>query len=190
LRVAELEAEHQRLLLENDKLRRPQPAKPPPPVEVKPPSTSPIHNSAKPARIVHDPTTTDGREALLKEGHGHRKARRFEAAAQAYERARSALGPGDEAWVEATFQLAWNASFEGDRDAAVRLFQDAAGAPGATEKFKAMSAYNIAAIRESKEDIALALVEYEAVVRDFGESTNGMVRHYVKLARDAVERLK
>jgi tetratricopeptide (TPR) repeat protein len=134
-------------------------------------------------------SSVEGRVVLVRLGHLHRYELKYRESDESYERLKAITGAQDPEHAEALFHLAWNRRFEKDWDAAMRLFDDAGRAPGATRQTAAISRYNYAQLLEKTGDTGRARIEYADVTREYAKDESTSTQYYVELARKRVDAL-
>lgn len=137
-----------------------------------------------------DERSAEGRLILTQLGHLHRDEGKYTPSDLAYQRLRDIADPRDPEHAEAIFQLAWNQRFQKNWDAAIRLFDDAGRAPGATRQTAAIARYNYAQLLATSGDATRARSAFDAMIREFSEDKSATTRYYVRLVRDEVKRME
>lgn len=137
-----------------------------------------------------DERSPEGKLILTHLGHLHRNEGKYTASDDAYQRLRDITDTRDPEHAEAIFHLAWNQRFQKNWDAAIRLFDDAGRAPGATRQTAAIARYNYAQLLATSGDAARARNGFDAMIREFAEDKSAMTRWYVKLARNELKGLE
>ena len=89
---------------------------------------------------------------LTQLGHLHRHEGKYAESDESYERLRTATDAQDPDHAEALFHLAWNQRFQKNWDAAIRLFDDAGRAPGATRQTAAIARFNCGQLLKTSGD--------------------------------------
>ena len=134
-----------------------------------------------------DETSAEGKLVLTQLGHLHRGEGKYTESDQSYQRLRDITDAQDPEHGEALFHLAWNQRFQRNWDAAIRLFDEAGRAPGATRQTAAIARFNYGQLLETSGNTVRARSELAAMIREFADDKSATIRHYVKLARKELE---
>jgi len=132
-------------------------------------------------------TSAEGKFVLTQLGHLHRHEGKYAESDESYERLRTLTDGQDPDHAEALFHLAWNQRFQKNWDAAIRLFDEAGRAPGATRQTAAIARFNCSQLLKTSGDTARARSEFESLIREYENDKGSTTQYYLKLARNELK---
>lgn len=128
-------------------------------------------------------SSKEGKLVLTQLGHLHRHAGKYAESDESYERLRALTDDRDPDHAKALFHLAWNQRFQKNWDAAIRLFDEAGRAPGATRQTAAIARFNSGQLLKTSGDTRRARSEFEELIREYENDKSATTQYYIKLAR-------